>query len=196
MNIWLMFLMRRLVRLLLFIDKTMNVSYIINEGGVSHFYKNGKLHREDGPAIEYADGYKAWYLNGNLHRTDGPAVEYATGTKFWYLNGVLHRTDGPAIEYNNGDKLWYINGKLHREGAPAVEHADGGTLWYLNSNLHREDGPAWVIPVGQPGAGVRYFIDGWELTKDNFEKRQRAIKCFDDKVVDIDGVKYMLKRVD
>jgi len=25
---------------------------------------NGKYHREDGPALEYADGYKAWYLNG------------------------------------------------------------------------------------------------------------------------------------
>ena len=24
---------------------------------------NGKLHREDGPAIEYADGNKFWYLN-------------------------------------------------------------------------------------------------------------------------------------
>ena len=24
---------------------------------------NGKLHREDGPAIEYANGYKSWYLN-------------------------------------------------------------------------------------------------------------------------------------
>ena len=25
---------------------------------------NGKLHREDGPAVECAYGYKAWYLNG------------------------------------------------------------------------------------------------------------------------------------
>ena len=26
--------------------------------------KNGKWHREDGPAIEMASGYKCWYLNG------------------------------------------------------------------------------------------------------------------------------------
>ena len=26
-------------------------------------------------------------LNGKLHREDGPAVEDANGTKFWYLNG-------------------------------------------------------------------------------------------------------------
>ena len=24
----------------------------------------GKYHREDGPAIELADGYKAWFING------------------------------------------------------------------------------------------------------------------------------------
>ena len=28
------------------------------------WYLNGKLHREDGPAIEGPDGYKEWYLNG------------------------------------------------------------------------------------------------------------------------------------
>jgi hypothetical protein len=49
--------------------------------------QNGHLHREDGPAIEWADGSKFWYLNGQLHREDGPAIEYADGTKFWYLNG-------------------------------------------------------------------------------------------------------------
>jgi hypothetical protein len=25
-----------------------------------------KLHREDGPAVEFASGYKEWYLNGKL----------------------------------------------------------------------------------------------------------------------------------
>jgi len=33
-----------------------------------------------------ADGDKYWYLNGKIHREDGPAVEYADGTKCWYLN--------------------------------------------------------------------------------------------------------------
>lgn len=52
-----------------------------------------------------------YYLNGKLHREDGPATEFANGDKEWYINGKLHREDGPAIEYNNGDKSWYINGK-------------------------------------------------------------------------------------
>ena len=71
----------------------------------------GKLHREDGPAVEYADGDKIWYINDQLHREDGPAREYADGTKYWHLNGELHREDGPAVEYAIGYKAWYLNGK-------------------------------------------------------------------------------------
>ena len=29
-----------------------------------YFNDNGKLHRENGPAVEYKNGYKAWYING------------------------------------------------------------------------------------------------------------------------------------
>lgn len=28
-----------------------------------------------------------WYLNGKLHREDGPAVEWHDGTREWYSNG-------------------------------------------------------------------------------------------------------------
>ena len=37
---------------------------IVNSGGDKEWYLNGKLHREDGPAIEYVDGDKEWWLNG------------------------------------------------------------------------------------------------------------------------------------
>ena len=35
------------------------------------------------------NGTKFWYLNDNLHREDGPAIEYANGDKYWYLNGKI-----------------------------------------------------------------------------------------------------------
>jgi hypothetical protein len=57
------------------------------------------------------DGTKYWYLNGKLHKEDGPAVEYVDGTKHWCLNGKLHREDGPAIEYADGGKAWYLHNK-------------------------------------------------------------------------------------
>ena len=57
------------------------------------------------------DGNKAWFLNGKLHREDGPAIEYADGYKIWLLNDNYHREAGPAIEYTNGDKSWFLKGK-------------------------------------------------------------------------------------
>jgi antitoxin component YwqK of YwqJK toxin-antitoxin module len=107
-----------------------------------YWYRDGKFHREDGPAMELADGTKKWYLDGKLHREDGPAVEYASGTKYWYRDGKLHREDGPAIEYSYGTKKWYLDGKLHREDGPAMELADGTKEWYLDGKCHREDGPS------------------------------------------------------
>ena len=68
----------------------------------------------------YANGYKSWLINGKLHREDGPAIERATGGKSWYINGELHREDGPAIEYANGDKVWYLNGKPYTPSAHEI----------------------------------------------------------------------------
>jgi len=76
---------------------------------------NGKRHKEDGPAVENANGCKLWYLHGEVHREDGPAVEYANGDKAWYLNGVWHREDGPAIERANGFKSWWLHGKCYED---------------------------------------------------------------------------------
>lgn len=76
---------------------------------------------------------------GELHREDGPAVEGANGTKEWYLNGLRHRVDGPAYEEPNGDQEWLVNGVLHRSDGPAIEDIDGYQAWYLNGVKHRLD---------------------------------------------------------
>ena len=57
------------------------------------------------------NGHKEWFINEKLHREDGPAVEWTNGSKEWWLNGKLHREDGPAVEWANGDKEWYLNNK-------------------------------------------------------------------------------------
>jgi hypothetical protein len=58
-----------------------------------------------------SDGSKYWCLNGKVHREDGPAVERSDGLKYWYLNDKLHRENGPAVEWPDGTKEWYLNGK-------------------------------------------------------------------------------------
>jgi len=57
------------------------------------------------------DGNKYWYLNDRLHREDGPAIEFINGHKEWHFCGELHRLDGPAIKYASGDKCWFVHGK-------------------------------------------------------------------------------------
>ncbi len=56
------------------------------------------------------DGNKRWYKNGRLHRVNGPAIEYTNGTKHWYQHGKRHRLDGAAIEFSHGTKRWYVRG--------------------------------------------------------------------------------------
>ena len=70
----------------------------------------GPLHREDGPAREFANGSKQWYRYGKLHRSDGPAIKFPGGNKLWYVNDLRHRLDGPAVEYPDGRKYWYFEG--------------------------------------------------------------------------------------
>lgn len=43
--------------------------------------EHGQLHRTDGPARIFPDGYQAWYLNGKRHRTGGPAIDWEMGIK-------------------------------------------------------------------------------------------------------------------
>ena len=93
--------------------------------------------------IEYtvkvdSDGYKCWYLNGKLHREDGPAIEYSNGSKHWYLNGRRHRQDGPAIEYADGSKHWYLNGKeLTEEQFNATKQTCNGKIVEIDGKKYQ-----------------------------------------------------------
>ena len=76
-----------------------------NNYGTKRYYVNSLLHREDGPAIEWADGEKHYYKNGLRHRKDGPAIEYADGSKSWYLNGKHYGYDN---EFTNESWIRFV----------------------------------------------------------------------------------------
>jgi len=82
----------------------------LDKYGTIYWLFHCQYHREDGPAIEFANGDKEWYINGQLHREDGPAVESSNRYKEWFIHGKRHREDGPAIEFANGIKEWWFNG--------------------------------------------------------------------------------------
>ena len=95
---------------------------ITDKYGNKRWYLGDRLHREDGPALEYADGSKEWLVNGRYHRLDGPACEYVNGSKYWYVGGKRHRLDGPAREYADGTKKWYVKGKQLSGPLKLLEH--------------------------------------------------------------------------
>jgi hypothetical protein len=136
----------------------------------NRFWYNEKnyLHRLDGPAVEYANGYKAWLVEGKYHRLDGPAIECADGTKKWLVESKYHRLDGPAIEWANGDKEWWVEGKLHRLDGPAIEYADGRKVWY---------------------------VKGKHMTKEEFNEYMNPKPTCEGKVVEVDGIKYKLTAI-
>ena len=70
--------------------------------------------------IEYASDVlrRRWCdpnISNKLHRLEGPAIEYISGTKHWCQNDQRHRLDGPAAEFSDGSKVWAIKGKLYTE---------------------------------------------------------------------------------
>ena len=112
----------------------------------------------------FENGNRHWWFNGELHREDGPAIERNDGSKFWCLNDKLHREDGPAIEYVNSYKAWYLNGKLHREDGPAIENVDGNKFWYLNGEqLTEQEFVSRTKPTANC-AGRVVEIDGKKYT--------------------------------
>ena len=129
------------------------------------YNEKGHFDRLDGPAIEYANGYKAWWVDGKRHRIDGPAVEYANESKEWFVEDKLHRLDGPAYEWANGDKAWYVEGKLHRLDGPAREWADGDKEWW---------------------------VEGEQMTEEEFKEYLKPKPTCEGKIVEVDGIKYKL----
>lgn len=125
---------------------------IIQTDKATTYYLDGKLHREDGPAIIREDGQMFWFLNGEaitqaqyMEKTNNTATQYIiknTGGTFYFKDRrmtIYHREDGPAYVGVSGTKEWYLNGKRHREDGPAIEYSNGAKEWWLHNNQVSEE---------------------------------------------------------
>jgi len=43
--------------------------------------------------VKFTNGNQYWYKNGKLHREDGPAEIYPVGTQYWWLNDLHYSRD-------------------------------------------------------------------------------------------------------
>ncbi len=91
-----------------------------------------------------SDGTQMWYKDDKLHREDGPAVIYPDGTQYWCKVDKIHREDGPAIIYPDGSQTWFVDSKRHREDGPAYIGKNGTQYWWLNGNNITDDIKNWA----------------------------------------------------
>ena len=73
-----------------------------------------------------ANGTKRWFKNGKCHRDDGPAAIHLNGTEFWYKEGKWHRDDGPAVIKADGTQYWY------KDDLPYQPSAHDLMVWKMN----------------------------------------------------------------
>jgi len=148
-----------------------------------HFNMNGRLHREDGPAVvgpvlgfeedtprdafgEYDAnqifwGKKTWEPND----TDAGFYRHVC-----YAGSSVGYCEDPEMEKIMYRQYW-IDGKLHRTDGPAVIHngPNGLMEWWQNGRLHREDGPAVVQHRDDYASGVDlYFVEGVQMSFKEF----------------------------
>lgn len=65
----------------------------------------------EGRCYIHHDRYYCSLINGRrLHREDGPALEFDDGGECWYHENQLHRVDGPAVIDNRGNQTYWIHG--------------------------------------------------------------------------------------
>lgn len=124
-------------------DSKTRPSRRVGPDGTTRWFRNGVLHRDDGPAVVGIDGNEEWFQDGLRHRENGPAIVLASGFQYWYLHDRLHREDGPAAdEGSDGLREWYQHGVLHRLDGPAAIWPRMSQRWYVDGQRHRDDGPA------------------------------------------------------
>jgi hypothetical protein len=64
-----------------------------------------------------------WFKNGSLHRSDGPAVEFEGGLKYWFLNGnAVTEQDVLAHRQQIIQKALELSDKLKNQYDTALDH--------------------------------------------------------------------------
>ena len=88
---------------------------------------------EDEPVVvSYSDGTKMYFKDNKLHRLGGPAIERADGTWVYYYDGKKHRADGQAEYSEYNDEGFYLEGKYYWD---MDEYKKNAAIWIQN---HRE----------------------------------------------------------
>jgi len=53
----------------------------------AHHDKDGRLHKNNGPALVNDNGVGTWYQHGQFHRYYGPVEVWSTTKDVWFIHG-------------------------------------------------------------------------------------------------------------
>lgn len=169
----------------------------------------------DNPAIIYQNGTMEWYRNGKIHRENDPAIviKDKDGNEvewFWVQDGKEHRIDGPSHIYdnrlyNNENRIytedWCKYNKRHRDDNPAVIIMENGVItqeiWYRNDKIYRKDGPALTVRDNDGNIVEEkwYNKKGRYLVK-RYSYKDRMLHSYDDEpaIIVEDGDDHVLEK--
>lgn len=103
-----------------------------NNVDIEIWYRDGKIHRDNGPAIILKSlkyNYYAWFQNNLLHNNKNPSIvikDTYSQSYYWHNNNKLDRVAGPAfLRFYPFEKQiaveYYKAGSLHNSFGPSVE---------------------------------------------------------------------------
>ena len=72
------------------------------------FWKDNKLHRDDGPAVDCRKvglAHQEYWTEGRLHRIDGPAIAHESLREEWWMDGRRHNDKAPALIVKKKNQL-------------------------------------------------------------------------------------------
>jgi hypothetical protein len=126
------------------------------DGGALSFLRDGKLHNENGWALDWRTGnddQKDWeaYLNGERLQDPDESIGHCfTGRTDYHGEpaSIWTACDYETRVFDNGRTEFWLDGDLHRDGAPAIiaseaDQADGiPDLWFSHGTLIWNPRPA------------------------------------------------------
>lgn len=80
--------------------------------------ENGNFVDDNGNLLNGKINWKiftCWFKQGLLHNENGPAIQYPDYRKDWYVNGEKHIEEKPNAFYQDSDNEWWIEGTQYSE---------------------------------------------------------------------------------
>lgn len=178
---------------------------VIDDNGFVAHFKNGKCHRDYGPALFKTkknvrllyDFY--WFKDGMIHREDGPYTVTENGTEYYALNDKVYYDDKKSWEQavkrlqrereltvlENRDRWTNIPTK---DFTGVIKTKSKTVAYYKNGKLHRETGPAIVFNNNEPKGNLEYWLDGAPFSKTDWMEKVNSLPEEEKEVVKLEAV--------